>query len=136
MKEVAVELIRRFAPLASRKGHWDFLYFAPGKPQRWHEIEDERRVLILADPGAGKTYEAMSRARKLRQRGKEAFFIRIEAIDATFEKAFEVGSGDEFVAWLASNEEAKRMIAGIRQAGRAACARAWHGMPVSIGIQA
>lgn len=106
MRETSVELIRRFAPLSSRTGYWDSLYLVPGKSQRWHEIEDERRVLILADPGAGKTFEAMSRARKIRQRGKEAFFIRIEVIDATFENAFEVGTGDEFVAWLASNEEA------------------------------
>jgi hypothetical protein len=48
-------------------------------------------VLILADPGAGKTFEAPTRARKIHERGKKAFFIRIEAIDATFESAFGVG---------------------------------------------
>jgi hypothetical protein len=116
MREIPVELIRRFAPLASRTGHWDYLYFVPGKPQRWHEIEDERRVLILADPGAGKTFEALSRARKIRQRGKKTFFIRIEAIDATFENAFEVGTSDEFVAWLASNEEAWFFLDSVDEA--------------------
>jgi len=60
MREITVELIRRFAPLSSRTGHWDFLYLVPGTPQRWHEIEDERRVLILADPGASKTFEALT----------------------------------------------------------------------------
>jgi hypothetical protein len=52
-------------------------------------------VLILADPGAGKTFEALSRARKIRERGKKSFFIRIETIDTTFENAFEIGTGDE-----------------------------------------
>src|SRR4051794_37481259 len=31
------------------------------------------------------------------------FFIRIEAIDATFENAFEIGTCDEFLGWLTSN---------------------------------
>ena len=79
MREITVELIRRFAPFASRTGHWDVLYFVPGKPRGWHEIEDEYRVLILADPGAGKTFEALTRARKIQERGKKAFFMRIEA---------------------------------------------------------
>jgi hypothetical protein len=116
MREISVELIRRFAPLSSRTGHWDFLYLVPGKPQRWHEIEDERRVLILADPGAGKTVEALTRARKLQERGKKAFFIRIEAIDATFENNFEIGADDEFLAWLASNEEAWFFLDSVDEA--------------------
>jgi hypothetical protein len=67
-------------------------------------------VLILADPGAGKTFEALTRAHKLHERGEKAFFIRIEAIDATFKRAFEVGGAEEFVAWLASNEAARPMV--------------------------
>ncbi len=116
MKEISVELIRRFAPLSSRTGYWDSLYFSPGKPKRWHELVDERRVLILADPGAGKTFEALARARKIHERGKKAFFIRIEAIDATFENAFEVGTGDEFLAWLTSNEEAWFFLDSVDEA--------------------
>jgi hypothetical protein len=116
MREITVELIRRFAPLSSRTGYWDSLYLAPGKPQRWHEIEDERRVLILADPGAGKTFEALARARKIHERGKKAFFIRVEAIDATFENAFEIGTGEELLAWLASNEEAWFFLDSVDEA--------------------
>jgi hypothetical protein len=116
MREISVELIRRFAPLSSPTGHWDYHYRVPGKPQRWHEIEDERRVLILADPGAGKTFEALTRARKIRERGKKAFFIRIEAIDAKFENAFEIGTGDEFLAWLVSHEEAWFFLDSVDEA--------------------
>lgn len=116
MKEIAVELIRRFAPLASRTGHWDYLHFVPGKSQRWHEIQDERRVLILADPGAGKTFEALAQTRKIHERDKKAFFIRIEAIDAGFENAFEIGTRDEFIAWLASNEEAWFFLDSVDEA--------------------
>lgn len=116
MREISVGLLRRFAPLSSRTGHWDYLYLVPGKPQRWHEIEDERRVLILAGPGAGKTFEALTRARKIHERGKQAFFIRIEAIDTTFENVFEIGTGDEFLTWLASNEEAWFFLDSVDEA--------------------
>lgn len=116
MRDISVELIRKFAPLSSRTGHWDFLYFVPGKSQRWHEMEGERRVLILADPGAGKTFEALTRARKLHERGKRAFFIRIEAVDLAFESAFEVGTRDEFRAWLGSNDEAWFFLDSVDEA--------------------
>ena len=52
MTEKIVELIRRFAPMSSRSRDRDFLMPWPGRPRRWHEIEDDFRVLIIADPGA------------------------------------------------------------------------------------
>ena len=67
MTEKIVELIRRFAPMSSRSREWDFLMPGPGRPQHWHEIEDHFRVLIIADPGAGKTFEAQTRARKIKE---------------------------------------------------------------------
>jgi len=66
-----------------------FLIPASGRLLRWHEMEDEHRVLILADPGAGKRFEARVRGRRIKERNKKAFFIRIETIDAKFEEAFE-----------------------------------------------
>lgn len=116
MNDVVVELIRRFKPLSSRPLDWEFLFSGPGRPQHWHEMEKERRVLILADPGAGKTFEAQTRARKIKGRGKKAFFIRIEAIDANFENAFEVGAADEFAVWLASSEEAWFFLDSVDEA--------------------
>ena len=68
MTEKIVELIRRFAPISSRSPEWDFLMPGLGAPQRWYEIEDDFRVLIIADPGAGKTFEAQARAQKIKAR--------------------------------------------------------------------
>lgn len=117
MRDIVVELIRRFVAVVAPGGDWDFLASAPeGRPRRWHELEDAHRVLILADPGAGKTFEALDRARKLQARGRKAFFIRIEAIDAAFEEAFEVGTGEEFNAWLVSNEEAWFFLDSVDEA--------------------
>lgn len=116
MKDTAVELIRKFAPLTSRTGYWDYLYFVPGKPRGWHEIQAERRVLILADPGAGKTFEGLNRARKIRELGKKAFFIRIEAIETGFEEAFELGTRNDFITWIDSNEEAWFFLDSVDEA--------------------
>ncbi|MBR8294570.1 hypothetical protein KDW63_10290 [Burkholderia cenocepacia] len=116
MTEKIVELIRRFSPMSSRSKEWDFLMPGPGRPQRWHEIEDEFRVLIIADPGAGKTFEAQTRARRIKERGRHAFFIRIEKIDATFDQSFEVGTAAEFAAWLASTDEAWFFLDSVDEA--------------------
>ena len=116
MTEKIVELIRRFSPMSSRSKEWDFLMPGPGRPQRWHEIEDQFRVLIIADPGAGKTFEAQTRARRIKERGRHAFFIRIEKIDATFDQSFEVGTAAEFAAWLTSTDEAWFFLDSVDEA--------------------
>ena len=116
MTEKIVELIRRFTPMSSRSGEWGFHMAGTGRPQRWHEIEDEHRVLVIADPGAGKTFEAQTRARKLRERGKHAFFIRIEKIDTNFDQAFDVGTAEQFENWFNSTDEAWFFLDSVDEA--------------------
>lgn len=62
-------------------------------------------MVLLAEAGAGKTFEMEARANALRESGHAAFFIRIEDIDADFENAFEVGTRDNFAEWLSSTHE-------------------------------
>lgn len=117
MKDMIVPLIRRFIPAKLLLGDWEFLHPEPsGSVQRWRELEEHYRVLVLADPGAGKTFEAKDRATKLRAKGAKAFFIRIEAIDAAFEDAFEVGTAAEFTEWLASDDEAFFFLDSVDEA--------------------
>ena len=116
MTENIVELIRRFAPISHRTWEWDFLLNEHSHEKRWHEIEEEHRVLVIADPGAGKTFEAKTRARRLRDRGKNAFFIPIELLDANFDHAFELGSTNDFAAWLGSTEEAWFFLDSVDEA--------------------
>jgi hypothetical protein len=71
----------------------------------WEQLFDEYRVVILAEAGAGKTYELEGAARRLQDQGKAAFFIRIEDLSEHFENAFEVGSAEAFIKWLASSDE-------------------------------
>lgn len=116
MTQKVVQIIRRFSATRGPKDSWADIGFNPGRPSRWNELEEEHRVLILADPGAGKTFEAKDRAEKIRQRGRRAFFIRIEAIDATFEASFEVGTAEEFEAWLESTDDAWFFLDSVDEA--------------------
>jgi hypothetical protein len=85
---------------------WGFLDRSSGaKPLRWHDIISGYRNLVLADPGAGKTFEAKAQAVSLCERGKPAFFIRLEFLTTDFEKAFEVGTAGDFTDWLSSDDE-------------------------------
>lgn len=117
MKDIVVQLIRRFIPAKPQFGDWEFLHSAPGgRAVGWRELEEHHRVLILADPGAGKTFEALAQAKRLSNDGHKTFFIRIEAIDAAFEDAFEVGSSAEFAEWLVSDDDAFFFLDSVDEA--------------------
>ena len=117
MKDIVVPLIRRFVPAKPHFGEWEFLHPEPGGAvQGWRALEEHYRVLVLADAGAGKTFEAKDRAVKLRADGANAFFIRIETIDAAFEDGFEVGTAADFADWLASDGEAFFFLDSVDEA--------------------
>ncbi|MCP2226824.1 hypothetical protein OKW12_002237 [Pseudomonas silensiensis] len=83
-----------------------WLGVAQGELTTWEELFDDYRVVILAEAGAGKTYELEWAARHLSARGRAAFFIRIEDLTHSFETAFEVGTAEAFAAWLEGADEA------------------------------
>ena len=117
MKDQTVILVRRFFPAAPQRGDWEFPNsVAGGTPQHWRALENLYRVLILAEPGAGKTFEARHQARKLAEKGKKAFFIRIEKLNNTFDTAFEIGTAEAFESWLASTEEAWFFLDSVDEA--------------------
>ncbi|WP_047608953.1 NACHT domain-containing protein [Rahnella aquatilis] len=82
----------------------------------WQELEEEYRCVILAEAGAGKSFEMEARAKYVEQSGRAAFFIRIEDIEDGFENAFEVGSVDSFEHWLDSHEQAWFFLDSIDEA--------------------
>ncbi|ESX66631.1 hypothetical protein [Mesorhizobium sp. LSHC414A00] len=108
----AVPLIRRFTPISRHyqdadvdlENIWTIL--DRGKRLEWGSLRDAYRCVILADAGAGKTFELKAEAERLAARGRNAFFIRIEDIDEAFGAAFEVGKPEAFEAWLAGTGEA------------------------------
>ena len=85
-----VPLIRYFIPITKsysddEAGLWDMLPLRDhGERKDWSPIEKDYRTVILADAGAGKTYELMAEAARLMERGRAGFFIPIEDIDEQF----------------------------------------------------
>lgn len=91
-------------------------FFSEPKRTGWPELEEEFRCVILAEAGAGKTFEMEARAKHAEELGRAAFFIRIEDIEDGFETAFEVGSAYAFESWLNSREEAWFFLDSVDEA--------------------
>jgi hypothetical protein len=72
---------------------------------RWSDLLREHRTVLLSEAGSGKTEEIRNVARRLRDEGKAAFFIRIEYITRDFESSFEEGTYKEFCDWVNSGRE-------------------------------
>jgi hypothetical protein len=87
-----------------------------GDDSNWDALLQERRVIILAPAGAGKTTEIRETAIKLRSEGKSAFFIRIEHISDNLDGAFEEGDLAEFEVWLNGENEGWIFLDSIDEA--------------------
>ncbi|WP_409525078.1 NACHT domain-containing protein [Nitrincola sp. MINF-07-Sa-05] len=116
----AVPLERRFSLVRESNAdsdEQDFRsFFSELKRTGWPELEKEFRCVILAEAGAGKTFEMEARAKHIETLGLAAFFIRIEDIEDGFEAAFEVGSVNVFENWLSSQEEAWFFLDSVDEA--------------------
>jgi hypothetical protein len=82
----------------------------------WDDILKNPRTVILSEAGSGKTQEIRHRASSLRAAGKAAFFLRLELIPDDYEVAFEVGTLDEFNAWLASGDTGWLLLDSVDEA--------------------
>ena len=106
----SVPLVRRFCQVLASDDDSDErqvqAYLGYHHHKTWAELDKGYRSVILAEAGAGKTFEMRARARHVEQQGHPAFFIRIEDIDGDFEDAFEVGSPQSFAQWLGSQGDA------------------------------
>lgn len=72
----------------------------------WEELLKSRRILIVSEAGAGKTYECESKARELFVRGEAAFFMSLETVASTGVAATLFGDDlSRFTDWLASSSQ-------------------------------
>ena len=115
-----VELNRTFHELSNDPGETDDIAIRRAlhlaKPLSWADLTQEFRVVVLSEAGTGKTEEIRHLAKKLRGEGKAAFFIRLEHITDHFDLAFEVGTFQEFEAWLVSSNEGWFLLDSIDEA--------------------
>ena len=110
MNDNSVQLARHFSLVPQSEDDSDeneinSLFGSPGHSD-WKEVEKEFRCVIIAEAGAGKSFEMKARAEHIKEQGRAAFFIRIEDIGDYFETAFEVGNEECFEKWLSSKYEA------------------------------
>ena len=82
----------------------------------WPHLLGHNRVILLSEAGSGKTAEIRNVALKLRSQGRSAFFLRIENVTADFEDAFEVGTHEEFEAWIDSGSEGWLLMDSVDEA--------------------
>lgn len=120
MRYAPVPLERYFSQVPKSESDSDGQDFRSffGEPKRtgWPELDEKFRCVILAEAGAGKSFEMEARAKHAEKLGRAAFFIRIEDIADGFETAFEVGSLDAFESWLNSQEEAWFFLDSVDEA--------------------
>lgn len=116
----SVPLVRYFSLVSSLKKDSDeyepLSSWGGNKRVGWSDLDSEFRSVILAEAGAGKSYEMEARAKYLQSQSQPAFFIRIEDIEAGFESAFEVGCAESFEKWIGSQGEAWFFLDSIDEA--------------------
>lgn len=120
MAETPVPLIRTFSLVhesEAKSDEQDFYSFQTDRTQTtWQELERQYRCVILAEAGAGKTFELQARAKAIKESGRFAFFFRIEDLAGDFEDAFGVGHIEEFERWLKSQSEAWIFLDSVDEA--------------------
>ncbi|MBI9080468.1 MAG: hypothetical protein JEY79_12095 [Pseudodesulfovibrio sp.] len=85
---------------------------ADGKP--WEEMLKSERVVILAEAGAGKTYEMLTTACRLKKEGRAAFFMELAELAESSPREI-LSPEDEalFASWLESGEEGWFFLASV-----------------------
>lgn len=83
----------------------------------WQNLLQSRYVVVLGEPGSGKTWELEALPEKLRKDGLYAFFMRIDVLAAgAFETAIDAGDSELFRKWQASQQEATFFLDSVDEA--------------------
>jgi hypothetical protein len=57
--------------------HWFGAYLGSSNAPGWEKVLESKRILIVTEAGAGKTYECRSQQKKLWDAGEPAFFLEL-----------------------------------------------------------
>lgn len=119
--DMYIELHRKFRPVMAEEENPEVvqmkLAFGLEKTLSWDDLLEKSRVVVLAEPGTGKTEEFRAVTRRLKSEGKPAFFCRIELLHSLdFKNALDIGTGKEFEAWLTGNQEGYFFLDSVDEA--------------------
>jgi len=83
----------------------------------WQNLLQSRYVVVLGEPGSGKTWELEAQPEKLRDAGLFSFFMRIDVLaTGTFEAAIDAHDFEGFRKWQASQQEATFFLDSVDEA--------------------
>ncbi|EKU96845.1 hypothetical protein Lepto7375DRAFT_0760 [Leptolyngbya sp. PCC 7375] len=83
----------------------------------WWQLFEKWRVVVLAEPGTGKTEEFKAAALKRQAQGNVAFFCRIELLSTLdITATFDIGDRQEFENWLSNDQEAWFFLDSVDEA--------------------
>jgi hypothetical protein len=119
-----VELNRRFRKLAdevdsedSAIASYTALFLGKDDSYGWDDLLKESRVVILGEPGSGKSWEFRERAKILADRGEYSFFIRLDQlIDRDFFALLNDEERQRFANWKRSDTPAYFFLDSVDEA--------------------
>lgn len=83
----------------------------------WDELLNEKRVVILGEPGSGKSWEFQERARILVNQGEFAFFVRLDhLIDQDLQKVLSETDRTRFNLWRRGGQAAYFFLDSVDEA--------------------
>ncbi len=106
-----IDLNRKFWSVEADKGNdpeitRTMFAFELGKQLSWKDLLGKDRIVILAEPGTGKTEEFRAVTKRLRMDSKPAFFCRIELLqELEIRHSLDIGTTEEFDEWLSGNKK-------------------------------
>ena len=72
----------------------------------WNDLLRSKRILIVSEAGAGKTYECQSQSQRLSRAGAPAFFVELSSLATVdLKDLFDCEEGARLDSWLASPDE-------------------------------
>ena len=91
--------------------------FGLGEQLSWEDLLGKNRIVILAEPGTGKTEEFRAVTRRLQMASKPAFFCRIELLqELEIRHCLDIGTAGEFDEWLSGNKEGYFFLDSVDEA--------------------
>ena len=83
----------------------------------WNEVLASRIVVILGEPGSGKTWELRNRAKEMRGQGIPAFFVLLDRlVDAPLPEAIALEDERMFLEWRESDKPANFFLDSVDEA--------------------
>ncbi len=96
-----------------------FKSYVPGFSEglTWDGLLEGKYVVVLGEPGSGKTWELEAQTERLRNQGQYAFFLRIDALVSQFlNAALDANDLRLFSEWRRSYKDATFLLDSVDEA--------------------